>query len=185
MFTGIVEAVGRVVAIEAAGEKTRLRVEAPRVADGAPIGASIAVNGTCLTVVEATSKELVFEAVRETLDRTQVAKWNPRTEQLDTVLDAAADGAASNNGTKATPVFSADLFGDWREEVVWRTAGNDALLIYTTPHPTEHRFVTLMHNLQYRVQVAAQNAGYNQPPQPSFFLGAGMAPPAAPLLFYP
>lgn len=125
------------------------------------------------------------DLLRETLDRTQVAKWNPRTEQLDTVLDAAADGAASNNGTKATPVFSADLFGDWREEVVWRTAGNDALLIYTTPHPTGHRLVTLMHDLQYRVQVAAQNAGYNQPPHPSFFLGAGMVPPAAPLLFYP
>jgi rhamnogalacturonan endolyase len=125
------------------------------------------------------------DLLRETLDRTQIAKWNPRTEQLDTVLDAAADGVAANNGTKATPVFSADLFGDWREEVVWRTAGNDALLIYTTPHPTEHRFMTLMHDLQYRVQVAAQNAGYNQPPHPSFFLGAGMAPPAAPLLFHP
>lgn len=72
MFTGIVEAVGRVVAIEAAGEKTRLRIEAPRVADGAPIGASIAVNGTCLTVVEATAGQVVFEAVRETLDRSSL-----------------------------------------------------------------------------------------------------------------
>src|SRR5690606_7696001 len=70
VFTGIVEAVGRVVATEPAGEKARLRIEAPRVADGTPIGASIAVNGACLTVVEASAQELVFEAVRETLDRT-------------------------------------------------------------------------------------------------------------------
>jgi riboflavin synthase len=70
VFTGIVEAVGRVVALEPEGEKTRLCVEAPRVADGAPIGASIAVNGACLTVVEASPTRVVFEAVRETLDRT-------------------------------------------------------------------------------------------------------------------
>ncbi|MEB2343393.1 MAG: riboflavin synthase [Deltaproteobacteria bacterium] len=69
MFTGIVEAVGRVVAIEPAGGKTRLRVEAPGVAEGAPIGASIAVNGACLTVVEAGAEQVVFEAVPETLAR--------------------------------------------------------------------------------------------------------------------
>lgn len=69
MFTGIVEAVGRVVAIEPAGGKTRLRVEAPGVAAGAPIGASIAVNGACLTVVEAGAEQVVFEAVPETLAR--------------------------------------------------------------------------------------------------------------------
>lgn len=77
MFTGIVEAVGRVVALEPHGEKARLRVEAPRVADGAPLGASIAVNGACLTVVEATATEVVFEVVRETLDRTSLGALRP------------------------------------------------------------------------------------------------------------
>lgn len=77
MFTGIVEAVGRVVALEAIGEKSRLRIAAPRVADGAPLGASIAVNGTCLTVVEATPEEVVFEAVRETLGRTSLGDLRP------------------------------------------------------------------------------------------------------------
>jgi len=74
MFTGIVEAVGRVVALEPHGEKSRLRVAAPRVADGAAIGASIAVNGACLTVVEATAGEVAFEAVRETLERTALGE---------------------------------------------------------------------------------------------------------------
>jgi rhamnogalacturonan endolyase len=84
--------------------------------------------------------------------------------------------AASNNGTKSNPVLSADLFGDWREEVVWRSLGDDALLVFSTTVPTRHRLPTLMHDRQYRVQVAAQNAGYNQPPHPSFFLGEGMTP---------
>ena len=48
-----------------------------------------------------------------------------------------ADGCASNNGTKATPCLSADLFGDWREEIVWRSADNRELRIHTTPIPTD------------------------------------------------
>lgn len=72
MFTGIVETVGRVVAIELGGEKARLRIEAPLVAEGIALGASIAVNGACLTVVAAAGAQLVFEAVRETLDRTSL-----------------------------------------------------------------------------------------------------------------
>jgi rhamnogalacturonan endolyase len=125
------------------------------------------------------------DLLRETLDGVTVAKWQPERGQLQALLEARAKGAASNNGTKATPVFSADILGDWREEVVWRSADNTALLIFTTPHPTPHRLVTLMHDTQYRVQVAAQNAGYNQPPHPSFFLGAGMAAQPAPALQLP
>ena len=68
-------------------------------------------------------------------------------------------------------MFSADILGDWREEVVWRTADNAALLIASTAIASPHRRVSLMHDRQYRVQVAAQNAGYNQPPHPSFDLG--------------
>jgi riboflavin synthase len=77
VFTGIVEAVGRVVAVEPAGEKSRLRIEAPRVADGAAVGSSIAVNGACLTVVESTAQQVVFEAVRETLDRSSLGDLRP------------------------------------------------------------------------------------------------------------
>ncbi|WP_419707261.1 carbohydrate-binding protein [Promicromonospora sp. NFX87] len=79
---------------------------------------------------------------------------------------------ASNNGTKATPSLSADLFGDWREEVVWRTADSSALRIYATPHRTTLRIATLMHDVQYRVAIAWQNTAYNQPPHPSFHIGS-------------
>ena len=72
MFTGIIETVGRVTAIEAQGEKTRLAIDAPAVTDALPIGASVAVNGTCLTVVAVSDGRITFEAVRETLDRSSL-----------------------------------------------------------------------------------------------------------------
>jgi len=117
------------------------------------------------------------DLLRESLDGTRIEKWNPQARRLDPLLDGARHGAASINGTKANPVLSADLFGDWREEVVWRSAGDEALLVFSTTTPTRHRIPTLMHDTQYRVQVAAQNAAYNQPPHPSFFLGEGMTLP--------
>lgn len=91
-----------------------------------------------------------------------------------------ANGVNSNNGTKATPNLSADLFGDWREEVVHRTQDNKKLRIYTTTYPTIHRNYTLMHDRQYRMAIAWQNVGYNQPPHTSYFLGEAegiLAPP--------
>ncbi len=117
------------------------------------------------------------DLLRESLDGTRIEKWNPQAQRLEPLLDGAKHGAASINGTKANPVLSADLFGDWREEVVWRSANDEALLVFSTTAPTRHRIPTLMHDTQYRVQVAAQNAAYNQPPHPSFFLGEGMTLP--------
>ena len=72
MFTVIIETVGRVASVEAQGEKTRLAIEAAAVSDGLPIGASVAVNGTCLTVVSVGASQVVFEVVRETLDRSSL-----------------------------------------------------------------------------------------------------------------
>jgi hypothetical protein len=117
------------------------------------------------------------DLLRESLDGTRIEKWNPATKDMQPLLNGADFGAASNNGTKSTPVLSADLLGDWREEVVWRSADNNSLLVFSTTAPTTHRIPALMQDAQYRTQVAGQNAGYNQPPHPSFYLGEGMAPP--------
>jgi len=117
------------------------------------------------------------DLLRESLDHVAIDKWNPAAFKFENLLNGKKFGAASNNGTKGNPVLSADLFGDWREEVVWRNEDSTALLVFTTPLPTEHRLVTLMHDPQYRVQVAAQNAGYNQPPHTSYHLGAAMKAP--------
>ena len=125
------------------------------------------------------------DLLRESLDGARIEKWSPQRQGLEPLLDAGPLGAASINGTKATPVLSADLFGDWREEVVWKSGDNTALLVFSTTTPTPYRLTTLMHDTQYRVQVAAQNAGYNQPPHPGFYLGAGMPPPALQPIYVP
>nr|MCU0792801.1 rhamnogalacturonan lyase [Opitutaceae bacterium] len=108
------------------------------------------------------------DAQRELLDRTHINKWNPRDATETRLL--TAEGAAQNNGTKANPVLSGDLLGDWREEVIWRAADNSALRIYVSTIPTPHRLVTLLHDRQYRYALAWQNVAYNQPPHPSFDL---------------
>ena len=115
------------------------------------------------------------DLLRELLDRNTISKWN-WLEGTETNL-LVAEGCTSNNGTKATPALSADLFGDWREEVIWRTTDNQELRIYMTTIPTKYRFVTLMHDAQYRLSIAWQNVAYNQPPHTSFHLGEGMKEP--------
>ena len=109
------------------------------------------------------------DRLRELLDRNEISKWDWTTQTTKTLL--LAEGVSANNGTKATPALSADLFGDWREEVIWRTADSSALRIYATPFPTTYRYITLMQDPQYRLAVAAQNVAYNQPPHPGFYLG--------------
>ena len=118
------------------------------------------------------------DVLSELLDRNTVSKWNWKTDTTDVLF--TADGAVSNNGTKATPVLSADIFGDWREEFILRSADNKELRIYTTTIPTSRRFYTFMHDPQYRLSIAWQNVGYNQPPHTSFFIGEGMKQPPKP-----
>lgn len=116
------------------------------------------------------------DLLRELLDRNRVMKWDWKNENLVTLL--TAEGCSSNNGTKSTPGLSADLFGDWREEVVLRTVDDQSLRIYTTTIPTKYRFVTLMQDPVYRLAVAWQNVAYNQPPHPGFYIGDEMKKPA-------
>lgn len=110
---------------------------------------------------------------RELLDGTRIFKWDYEKAVSAPLLDAP--GVLSNNGTKANPALSADILGDWREEVIWRAADNRSLRIYTTPYPTEYRLPALMQDRIYRLGVAWQNTAYNQPPHTSYFLGTGMA----------
>ncbi len=94
---------------------------------------------------------------------------------------ATLTGSLTNNDTKAAPCYQGDILGDWREEVMMRTADNK-IRIYTTTIPTEWRNYTLWHDMQYRQAMVWQMCGYNQPPHVSYFLGElegiTMAPPA-------
>ena len=116
------------------------------------------------------------DLLRETLDGTRIAKWD-WANGVEVVM-FTAQGCVANNGSKSTPALSADLLGDWREEVLWRARDNRELRLYTTTIPTDHRFPTLMHDPQYRLSIAWQNVAYNQPPHTSFYLGTGMEAPS-------
>jgi riboflavin synthase len=77
MFTGIVEELGRVVDLERGAQSARLTVEGPLVTADATHGASIAVNGVCLTVVEHGEGRFTVDVMAETLDRTSLGDLEP------------------------------------------------------------------------------------------------------------
>ena len=74
MFTGIVEAVGRVAAVDDRGEGKALTIEALSVVDGLGVGGSVAINGACLTAIEVGESSFVVEAITETLRRTNLGR---------------------------------------------------------------------------------------------------------------
>ena len=92
----------------------------------------------------------------------------------------STDGYYTCNTTKGTPCLSADIFGDWREELIVRAADGNSVRIFSTPYDTEYRITTLMHDPQYRNQVACQQVAYNQPPHQSFYLGSDKPLPERP-----
>jgi len=111
----------------------------------------------------------------------KIDKWNYSTSKSSNLLTAT--GTYSNNTTKGTPSLQADLIGDWREEVIWRTTDSSALRLYTTTATTTYKLPTLMHDSVYRLGIAWQNVAYNQPPHTSYYLGDGMAAPAQPNIY--
>lgn len=112
------------------------------------------------------------DLLRELLDKNQVLKYDWEKHNCSTLI--SFDGCSFNNGTKQNPCLSADILGDWREEVIVRTKDNSELRIYTTTHPTNHRFPCWMQDIPYRISVATENVGYNQPPEPATYFGADM-----------
>jgi rhamnogalacturonan endolyase len=109
---------------------------------------------------------------RELLDKTRITKYNPDLDRIEVLFEA--EGAASNNGTKATPAIQGDLLGDWREEVLFRSADNKSLRLYISPHPTEYRFHSFIDEPVYRISLATQNVSYNVPTQPGFYFGTDL-----------
>ena len=122
------------------------------------------------------------DLLRELLDHSwdgvkgvgKIDKWDYENNRLVNLL--TAEGTNSNNSTKGNPCLQADLFGDWREEAIWRLADSSALRVYSTTIPTDYKFTTLMQDPVYRLSVAWQNVGYNQPPQVGFYLGDNTTP---------
>ena len=82
------------------------------------------------------------------------------------------EGGCVNNGSKDNPCFSGDILGDWREEIILRNAQDPReLRLYVSDLPTEYRFWTFLQDPVYRISLATESSGYNQPPQPGFYFG--------------
>lgn len=90
------------------------------------------------------------------------------------LLEAWDYGAKGINGTKSTPCLTADIFGDWREEIVWAGQDNSSLYIFTTTIPSDYAVPSPMTDHIYRMGVVWQNSSYNQPPHLGYFLDWGM-----------
>lgn len=109
------------------------------------------------------------DLLSELVDGVTVYKYNWEDRSIRTVF---SDGECTPlGGTKAQPCLVADIFGDWREEIIFRTTDNKELRIYSTAVPTDFKMPTLMHDITYREAVAWQNNHYNQPTNTSFYLG--------------
>lgn len=118
----------------------------------------------------------------ELLDGTKLDKWTgDGTIRLVNFRDY---GARSINGTKSNPNISADILGDWREEVILTNNTDPSqLMIFTTTTPTNYRIYTLMHDPVYRLGIAWQNTSYNQPPHLGFYLTEGTGKLPQPNIF--
>jgi hypothetical protein len=111
------------------------------------------------------------DLLQEIIDKTWIDKYDYENNELVNLV--SADECTFMNYTKSNPCLQANIFGDWREELVWPTKDGTALHIYTTTEITKHKIRTLMHDPQYRLSVAWQNTCYNQPPHVGFYLDEG------------
>jgi len=102
----------------------------------------------------------------ELLDGTNITSWDG--SKMTTIF--SAKDCMSINGTKANPVLQADLFGDWREEVIYPIYDNSALRVFTTDIYTGYKMKTLMSDNVYRSGVAAEQTAYNQPPHIGYYV---------------
>lgn len=110
----------------------------------------------------------------ELLDGASLKKWNGNG--FSSLLHAGQElwaygNSKACNGSKNTPCLQADIFGDWREELIYWD-GNDPsrINIISTIIPTTYRVPTLMHDHTYRLAVSWQNSAYNQPPHIGVYL---------------
>jgi rhamnogalacturonan endolyase len=106
----------------------------------------------------------------ELLDGSKIDKWNgDGTSRLATLSGNTC------NSTKNTPNLSADILGDWREEVILHNGSNE-IYIYSTNTETGYRVPTLMHDHTYRMGICWQNVAYNQPPHLGYYLPDAFMP---------
>jgi hypothetical protein len=110
----------------------------------------------------------------EILDKNQIYKWNYKENKMDSIFKAEKTIFAARN---APPLYG-DLFGDWREEVMWESEDHQSFRIYTTTLPTNYNIYTLPHNPAYRACLTVK--GYYQSNLVDYYLGEDMELPEKP-----
>lgn len=96
-------------------------------------------------------------------------KWSTWTRVI--TFSYYGGGVSSNNSSKANPCYYGDFLGDYREEVIYRSSDNKSIYLFSTNHPTEHRFTYLLDDHTYDMSQAMQNIGYNQPTHLGYYIG--------------
>ncbi len=100
----------------------------------------------------------------------RIISWNGNSTTT-TKLSSYGGNPQSCNYTKATPCLTADIWGDWREEIImWDTSDYATLDIYSTVTTTPYPAPCLMTDHLYRMGIVWQNASYNQPPHLGYYL---------------
>ncbi|GAB3429397.1 hypothetical protein GCM10027436_01270 [Actinophytocola sediminis] len=134
-------------------------------ADGRLLGAETPGTNQSIRWAADMTTQIVNGADAETTETPTIDDW-----RRGTLLTAT--GTLTNNHTKGNPSLVADILGDWREELVVRTEDSTAVRIYLSTEVTDRKMYTLMHDQQYRAEVARQQTVYNQPSYPGFYLAS-------------
>jgi riboflavin synthase, alpha subunit len=109
VFTGIIEQVGTISAVEPLGDSVRLTIDAPAILDGVALGDSIAVNGVCLTVAEHTATTFTADCMQETLDRSNLGELrvgSPVNLERAALVNARLDGHIVQGHVDATTTLT-------------------------------------------------------------------------------
>lgn len=117
------------------------------------------------------------DLLRESINSGKIEKWNYESSSVSRLATTWKFHNATKNN-RDLPLFHGDMIGDWREEVIYKTPENDALIIFTTPTESDTRLYTLAQNPLYRNCMALK--GYVESHTLDYYLGSGMDTPAQP-----
>ncbi|GAA4717575.1 hypothetical protein GCM10023216_02030 [Isoptericola chiayiensis] len=101
-----------------------------------------------------------------------VREWTPKIVDWASGTERVLEGTLTNNDTKGNAGLIADVLGDWREEILVRSVDSSEVRLYTSTEVTDIKMYTLLHDPQYRAEVARQQTAYNQPSYPGFYLAS-------------
>ncbi|HPR33650.1 MAG TPA: hypothetical protein PLK12_16230, partial [Prolixibacteraceae bacterium] len=116
------------------------------------------------------------DLLSEMLDGVKINKWVPQENRENRLLTASQFGAVDT--WRTVPVLYGDLWGDWREEVVYEKSDHSSIMVFSTTEPTRERMYTLLHNPEYRLCLTTK--GYYQSAHLDCYLGNNRSTPPSP-----